>query len=226
MSSFFFYLAWPPLPVAGLIMLVFVPILSIHNDVGFRRWIVAVLITLFAWNLATTFWLYNTIPFGACAVHILNSMMFTLPFILFWFAKKRTHLGLAYATFIFAWISLEYLHLNWELGFPFLNLGNGLSMYPQVFQWYEFTGTLGGTLWILILNVVLTELFTTWRRKSHFASRKVIAVVLIVFIPTLYSIVRYNTYIENSTTSSIEIISPSIDCYSEKYQMDLDWCNR
>lgn len=50
-----------------------------------------------------------------------------------------------------------------------------------------------------------------------------IAVVVIVFIPTLYSFVRYNTYIENSTTSSVEIISPAIDCYSEKYQMDLDW---
>ena len=53
-SSLFFYLAWPPLPFAALIIFALVPVLAIHDDVSFPRWIVAVLITLFAWNLATT----------------------------------------------------------------------------------------------------------------------------------------------------------------------------
>ena len=50
------------------------------------------------------------------------------------------------------WFAFEYLHFNWDLSWPWLAL-EMVSAYPLV-QWYEYTGVMGGSLWILIANVL------------------------------------------------------------------------
>ena len=60
---------------------------------------------------------------------------------------------LGYLSFIVYWISFEYLHINWELTWPWLTLGNGFAQYPSWVQWFEYTGVFGASLWILGLNV-------------------------------------------------------------------------
>ena len=54
-----------------------------------------------------------------------------------------------------------------------LNLGNVFSEDVQWIQWYEFTGSFGGSLWILIINIGLYEVLkypvslknTVWVKK-------------------------------------------------------------
>ena len=60
---------------------------------------------------------------------------------------KRNHKSLSdYILLPSIWISFEYLHLNWDLSWPWLNLGNVFSAKVDWVQWYTFTGgTLGGT---------------------------------------------------------------------------------
>ena len=53
---------------------------------------------------------------------------------------------------------MEYLHLNWDLSWPWLTLGNGFANFPNLVQWYEFTGFLGGSFWVLLMNVLLFRL--------------------------------------------------------------------
>ncbi len=53
------------------------------------------------------------------------------------------------------WIAGEYLHYLTDMGWPWLNLGFGLSQYPSFIQFYEFTGVLGGSLWIFITNIIV-----------------------------------------------------------------------
>ena len=53
---------------------------------------------------------------------------------------------------------MEYLHLNWDLSWPWLTLGNGFANSPNLVQWYEFTGFLGGSLWVLLMNFLLFRL--------------------------------------------------------------------
>ena len=40
----------------------------------------------------------------------------------------------------FLWISLEVFHQDWDMSFPWLDLGNALAMRTEWIQWYEFTG--------------------------------------------------------------------------------------
>ena len=50
------------------------------------------------------------------------------------------------------WLGYEYISLNINIISPWLNLGNGLSKDILFIQWYEVTGTAGGSLWILMLQ--------------------------------------------------------------------------
>ena len=47
--------------------------------------------------------------------------------------------------FISCWISMEYLHLNWDLSWPWLTLGNVFANSTYFVQWYEFTGSTAST---------------------------------------------------------------------------------
>jgi apolipoprotein N-acyltransferase len=123
---------------------------------------------------------------------------------------------------------LEYLHLNWDLNWPWLNLGNGFSSYYRWVEWYEYTGAFGGTLWVLVANVLIYLLITCRRIKatsyesqamSHEprAMYKYLAVSLFILLPILFSYFLYYTYNEKPSPVKVVIIQPNIDPYSEQY---------
>src|SRR5450759_4769885 len=62
----------------------------------------------------------------------------------------------AFVSLIVFWLSYEFISLNISLISPWLNLGNGLSKDILFIQWYEVTGTSGGSLWILCSNLFFT----------------------------------------------------------------------
>ncbi len=61
-------------------------------------------------------------------------------------------------SFIAFWLTLELLCLNMDILSPWVNLGNGLSKDILFIQWYEVTGSAGGTLWILLSNLFIVRL--------------------------------------------------------------------
>ena len=71
------------------------------------------------------------------------------------FRKKVLGNKRGYFALIFFWISMEYIHLHWELAWPWLTLGNVFATIPEIVQWYEFTGVLGGSMWVLVINILL-----------------------------------------------------------------------
>ena len=65
-------------------------------------------------------------------------------------------------------VAFEYLHLNWDLTWPWLTLGNVFASMPGMVQWYSITGTLGGTAWILLCNfLIYCEPLTSWEQKKR-----------------------------------------------------------
>ena len=103
-------------------------------------------------------------------------MSFTFVF----FHKVKRILGnkRGYFVLIFFWISMEYIHLHWELAWPWLTLGNVFATIPEIVQWYEFTGVLGGSMWVLVINILL---FIWW--DSERIKKKLILPCTILLIP-------------------------------------------
>ena len=228
------WLAWPPLPLTFLVFIGFVPLLiieditSIHfaaqsNKIVLRHAYVAILI----WNLATTFWVWNSSPAGSIIAFLLNSLLMCLPILFFHKVKRVLGNSSGYISFVLFWIAFEFLHMRWDGTWPWLNLGNVFAEQITWIQWYEVTGTLGGTLWILIVNILIFKFIqgTNWYAQQFRAQNKltqanwkrIVLPILIILIPILISFQLYRTHQEVGVEKEIVIVQPNIDPYNEKF---------
>ena len=53
---------------------------------------------------------------------VINALLMSLVIVLFHKVKKFLGTFKGYLSLIFFWISMEYLHLNWELGWALVNI--------------------------------------------------------------------------------------------------------
>ena len=124
-----------------------------------------------------------------------------------------------YMSLIAFWLTLEFLCLKIPVLSPWINLGNGLSKDIQFIQWYEVTGTAGGTLWILLSNLFLFHLLVSLpskNRKRLFVRLSVWLIIL--FVPPILSLVRYKTINPASGhEEEVVIVQPNFDPYEEKF---------
>ena len=117
-----------------------------------------------------------------------------------------------------------------ELGsnWPWLNLGNGFSSYYRWVEWYEYTGTFGGTLWVLVVNILIYNLFNIPDSKSGYPGnrlfnflipnpRPLITISLFILLPIFFSYFLYFSYHEKPNPVKVVIIQPNIDPFSEQY---------
>jgi apolipoprotein N-acyltransferase len=110
----------------------------------------------------------------------------------FYWAKSRLPFKSAYIFLISAWIAFEKLHLFWDFSWSWLNLGNVFSEKIYWIQWYEYTGTFGGSLWILCINVWIFYLLKNEDFKSlKNIIRKLIPPLIAIALPIVFSLYLY-----------------------------------
>ena len=121
------------------------------------------------------------------------------------------------------WLGYEYISLNINIISPWLNLGNGLSKDILFIQWYDVTGTAGGSLWILLSNLFLAIVLVTSLAKKRRNAVYLIIWLLIIIIPSFASIYRYYTIKPNNQNGSeVIIIQPNTDPYTEKFTIPFE----
>ncbi|MCX6325120.1 MAG: apolipoprotein N-acyltransferase [Bacteroidia bacterium] len=121
------------------------------------------------------------------------------------------------------WLSYEFLSLNINLISPWLNLGNGLSKDIMFIQWYEVTGTAGGSLWILCSNMFLTILLVSYISGKKTRKFLVVFWLSIIIIPSVLSIGRYYTIKQSvEGESEVIIIQPNTDPYTGKFTIPFE----
>jgi apolipoprotein N-acyltransferase len=136
-------------------------------------------------------------------------------------AKRSNHFR-ALTFLMLLWMCFEKLHLNWEFSWPWLNLGNAFSEVPTWIQWYEYTGTFGGTLWVWIGNLFSFYIWKAYQKKGpgwKTIRRPLISLLLWILIPVGISSLMYFSYTPAEETTEITVLQPNIDPYEEKYQL-------
>lgn len=223
--------AWPERGYAGLLFAGFVPLLILedfiyrHPDKFIRFSLLFYSYPAFLlWNALTTWWIYNSTGVGAMVAIAVNALFMTIVFQAFHFTRRklRNDLG-AYTALIFYWMAFEYLHLNWDLNWPWLNIGNGFASYYRWVEWYEYTGTFGGTIWALVANILLFKIvykgsltrFVIPFKKKDFILIPVIFLWIIAPIGISNSI--YHAYEEKSDPVNVVVVQPNLDPYKEQY---------
>jgi len=126
-----------------------------------------------------------------------------------------------YIGFVFFWLAFEYQHYNWELSHPWLTLGNVFANAPELVQWYEWTGALGGTLWLLVINLLVFGLIQLKTSGEVINLRQVrtfwIVLAVWLILPMSYSLTRYATYQEKQNPIEVVVSQPNLDSYIEKF---------
>lgn len=210
---------------SGLPLLVaFVPMLLISASYGEGRkgwWGMAGWCSLIMglWCVITCWWIYYASAVGIIAATIVQILLFGGVFMVYHYFSKRARPVLAYTALIAGWLWAENLYLHGEISFPWLVLGNGFANDVWAVQWYEYTGALGGSLWVLLANVLLFELALNHRRKGL-----KIAAVAVVVLPLIISLVVGASYKERGGVqkATVTVVQPNFDPYEEKYDLPLD----
>lgn len=182
--------------------------------------------TFVLWNALTTFWVCNATVGGGIAAVLLNALQMSVVFALFRLSRKRFGGILPYVLLLFLWIAWEKWYLdNAEISWPWLVLGNAFARSTKLVQWYEYTGALGGSLWVWLSNLgIFSHMcalsdgsFRRWNIKACAAA--LIAPVLVLTVPPLLSLSIYRNYSEDSSCGSLDVIicQPDFDPY-EKFE--------
>lgn len=242
LSGILLSLSWPA--IGGLTFLVFVgfiPMLFMEQKLYEQRekyhskkiFLIAFLAFLL-WNIwATYFILYIREPdvspmqqliarvTAAGLTYVLNSSFMAIVFWLFHLTRRRLGSQSGYIGLILFWLSFEYLHMHWSINWPWLNLGNVFAESPWMVQWYEYTGSPGGSLWILLVNLLLFFLIQSYRttERPRF-KRLIIGSVLLIAVPLLLSVMRYGNYVEEGEAVEVVCVQPNLDPYEVKFKTD------
>lgn len=219
LSGVVLWLGWPTFSSTYLLFFGFAPLLYIEDELsklekkGF--WAYS-LLALFIWNATTTWWVSNATIGGGVVAVIVNSLLMTLPLLAFKKTKAVYGPRLGYISFVVYWIAFEYLHLNWDISWPWLTLGNAFAQKPWWIQWYEYTGILGGSVWVLVANVVVFKQIQHVKGRISFP---LIRIALALVLPIALSLWIGNRAVEDGKTLVVAAVQPSIDPYGEKFEI-------
>ncbi|MCD4773791.1 MAG: apolipoprotein N-acyltransferase, partial [Bacteroidales bacterium] len=229
LSGLLFAIAWPAGGFPGFLFVAFVPLFFIEDHIyknksKFSKFSVFFYSFpgFFIFNLLTSWWIVNSTPFGSFA-WFLNAFLMALVFNVFHITKRNLFKPQqAYYILIFYWISFELFHLHWELSWPWMTLGNGFASFTKWVQWYEFTGVFGGTLWIILVNILLYKLLILIKEKTK-NTREIIYrslfVAALIFIPIIISLIIYHNYDEKENAVEVVVVQPNFDPYTEQYEL-------
>ena len=156
--------------------------------------------TFLLWNTITVWWICNATLGGGIFAIVANSLQMSVIWALFRASKKVFRGVLPYIFLMVMWIAWERWYFGTQISFPWLVLGNAFANNTALIQWYEFTGTLGGSLWIWACNLSVFGLivcaaegrFASW---TAWAKRYCAIGVLLLFAgPIALSLVIFNNY--------------------------------
>ncbi len=207
-------------PHTGLVSLVaLVPLFlaeQLAHNSGKKHFFHVAYTSFLVWNLITTFWVWFATPPGAVAAFLLNTLQMAFLFTLFRWMRKFTNGFLPYIFFCIIWLAWEHSYQNWQITWPWLILGNSFSTSIKHIQWYEFTGVLGGSLWILLTNMLIHRIILLKNRKKPIRV-SVASVAVLIFFPMIFSHILYSTYKETPAPAQFAVLQPNIDPYKDKF---------
>ena len=227
LSGVLLAIGFPTSPLTPIMFIGFVPLLMVEREIHqsqkgpakamlFRYSYHAFVV----WNILTTFWVGNTAYIGGVVAILTNSLFMTVPLVLYHQTGKVLRKDFAPVAFIAYWLAWEYLHLNWQISWPWLTLGNSFAQYPSWVQWYEYTGVFGGSLWILAMNMLIHKYLVAadgtaivWHRK---AGLKIIGLLV---VPLLISLGMYFSYEEKGHEAEVVVVQPNFEPHYEKFSV-------
>jgi apolipoprotein N-acyltransferase len=175
----------------------------------------------FVFNLIVGWWLMNA-SFGAMVMAVcVNALYMAFFFWLFHLVHRRYGHYWGYTALVVLWLTYEYCQNFWEVSFTWANFGYAFASKHSWIQWYEYTGIGGGTLWVLLVNLIGYRAVNAIYFKQ-IPSKKLLPVLFtwltLIALPLICSFVIYSNYTEKKDPIDVVVVQPNIDPYGDKFQ--------
>jgi apolipoprotein N-acyltransferase len=231
LSGLLLWLCWPERGFTPLVFIAFVPLLAVNHYFSRqeiyhrkRKLFGHFYVSMLVWNALTTWWIYNSTDVGSIVAIGLNSLFMAFVWLLFHITKKKLGMAIGYFSLFCYLLAFEYLHLTWDISWPWLTIGNVFATHPEYVQWYEYTGVLGGTIWViaanlfffvLAKNIFSRDLLGQLRRINSMVA--LLLALVLLSAPLILSTWLYGRYENKGTPVNIVVVQPNIDPYNMKF---------
>lgn len=170
------------------------------------------------WNLGTTWWVANASFSGACLAIGVNALLMTFVFGTWSWLHRKINKNYSFWLLVPIWLLFEFGHHRWDLSWPWLTFGNYFSVRTGWIQWYEWTGTLGGSAWVLLVNLLLFRLYNVYRDVAK-RNRNIFSIIGVLLLPIVTSQVLLATALPSLQPKQLHavVVQPNVDPYKEKF---------
>ena len=226
LSALLFFISWPPNSFPIFIFIAFVPILWFVFNFNsgkkvFSIWFfyLSLVLTFFVLNFSLTSWVMNAHWGGGLFASCLNTFLMSIVLILVYKIKKILGENHALISFPVLWLAFEYLHLNWDLTWSWLTLGNVFSDKTAWIQWYEYTGVLGGSLWVLTINTILYYALRKFILNQSLLKPLLFALVFLTIPLFISNSILSNFSEPQQGEVNVVIVQPNYEPHFEKFSI-------
>lgn len=224
MSGILLGIGFPPSPLTFVVFVAWIPLFAVENGIYQReertRPGQVFLFSLHAfvlWNIISTFWVTNTAFIAGIIANFINAALMAGVMVLIHLFARRLPAKFFALIFISFWITFEYVHHFWDISWPWLTLGNSMAQYPWAIQWYEITGIFGGSLWILVINLIGYSMIVKWMRAKPLP---IVSYLTILIIPVVVSIIIWFTIKPSSNPPvPVVVVQPNFEPHYEKFDI-------
>lgn len=218
--------SWPANgSLTPLIFVAFIPLLWLEREIRTdekghkgRRVFLYSWLSFGLFVLFTSWWVSFAHWSGTAGATVVNGLIMAFCFWLYFKVNQQIGEGRGMFMLPFLWMCGEYLQIEWDFSYPWLNLGYVFANRPTWIQWYSITGMWGGTIWVLWTNAIL---FKAWKGDGFNARLWKSAgfrILFMILIPIGVSLVMYSTYEEVGEEIEVVVVQPNFDPYVSKFK--------
>ena len=214
------------MPFTLLVFVGFAPLFLMAKNIhemhekkrGLKIWALSYL-AFFIWNIIDTWWVYKASFGGAVLAIVCNALLMSGVFLIWYRVERKIYGTLKFWLLIPLWLAFEYGHMQWDLTWPWLTVGNCFANTTFMVQWYEFTGISGGTLWVLLVNILLAKIAS----KDYKQTKAYLKPALLISVPIAISLLLLSVRSFDRVKSiNTTIIQPNIDPYNTKFSTEFN----
>jgi apolipoprotein N-acyltransferase len=234
-SGFLLAVGFPISPLTPLMFVAFIPLMILLEEIlqsdepNKKRLVLRYSYNTFVlWNILSTFWVGNAGLIPGLIANFLNAFFMCLPIVAYFITKKRLGENIGFLALICYWFTWEWVHLNWDLSWAWLTIGNAFANQINWIQWYEYTGVFGGGFWILLLNILMYKILkiNKFSFKNIFIPYKKqwLFVAALLVIPIVFSLYlkEINQYALSKTGAEIVALQANYEPHYEKFEVSDD----
>ena len=206
-------LAFPPIPLGSLAVVVLVPFFYYLRGKGIWEAMRGGYAVGLIWAAGTVYWIG-----WATGAGLIGALLF-LPLYYALFAGIQAWLwnrwgNLSFWAAPFVWTGVEMLSSCGVLGFPWNALAHTQTNTPLLIQYASITGMFGVSFWIVLLNVLFFYLLQS-RMRERRPYGLILGIGCLIILPTLYGRWVFSHSEEAGEKVKVSLVQGNIDPYKK-----------